>query len=157
MTQPETSPSIPDTERVAEGAPPVDAPEAEEPQPEPWTPERVAEWNAYYDLYVMLGVLLLVFVASTNLIQHASLWNQLQVGRMIAATGKPVLTDPFSYTEAGAPWVNIPWLFDLSHAALHKAAYDLAPADPTDQIGSAAKADQIAAGVLVGLNALPAS
>ena len=30
-------------------------PEATEPEPEPWTPARVTEWNAYYDLYVALG------------------------------------------------------------------------------------------------------
>ena len=32
------------------------APETEaEPPPEPWTPERVSEWNAYYDFYVKLA------------------------------------------------------------------------------------------------------
>ena len=31
--------------------------------------------------------------------------------------------------------MNVPWLFDWSHALVHKAAYDLAPADPTDRGG----------------------
>ena len=59
--------------------------EAPEPQPEPWTPARVTEWNAYYDLYVALGVLLLVFVTSANKITHSSIWTWLQAGRTMAA------------------------------------------------------------------------
>src|SRR5258708_7426678 len=103
MTEPETDESIPTSDQgiAAETA---EAPEAEEPQPEPWTAERVSEWNAYYDLYVMLGVLLLAFIASSNKISHSSIWNQLQVGRIIAATSAPLTSDTFSYTENGKPW-----------------------------------------------------
>ena len=46
------------------------------------------------------------------------------------------MTDPFSYTEEGRRWVNIPWLFEWSHAVVHKAAYDLAPVDPADPMGT---------------------
>src|SRR4051794_13380151 len=111
MTQREThetvSHSEPDdaTDSTAEAAP-------EAPEPEPWTPERVTEWNAYYDLYVVLSVLLLCFIASANKITNSSLWNQLQVGRQITATSAPMTVDRFSYTEGGKAWVNVPWLVD---------------------------------------------
>src|SRR5438067_11153899 len=99
MTEPEM------TETLPEAAEP-------EPQPEPWTPARATEWNAYYDLYVALGVLLLVFVTAANKITHSSLWTSLQAGRTMAAQGRPLVTDLFSYTETGRRWVNIPWLFE---------------------------------------------
>lgn len=151
MTHPATSESIPEPDLESESSV---ATEAEEPQPLPWTAERVSEWNAYYDVYVILAVLLLVFVASANKITHSSIWNQLQVGRAIAAGSAPIKQDIFSFTQTGASWVNIPWLFDLSQASLYKVAYDLTPIDANDTIASAAKADQIAAGTLVALNAL---
>jgi len=138
---------------VAEVA--ADEPEPDEPQPEPWTPERVTEWNSYYDHYVILGALLLAFIASSNRIVHSSIWNQIQTGRVIAARGAPVLSDPFSYTEPGAPWVNIPWLFDWGHAALFKGAFDMTP--PVDVPGSPAsiaRAEQVASAAMVALNAL---
>jgi tetratricopeptide (TPR) repeat protein len=157
MTQPETKPTIPQSERPTD----VDNPaEAEgtaaepEPEPEPWTPERVTEWNAYYDLFVMLSVLTLAFFASFNKIAHSSIWNQLQVGRLIAANHAPVTTDPFSFTEPGKTWVNVPWLFDWAGAVVFKVASDLAPSDPTDPTGSAAKAEQYGAGALVAVTAL---
>jgi tetratricopeptide (TPR) repeat protein len=153
MTQPEATEAIPPPDPEHE-APDAGAPEVEEPQPEPWTPERVLEWNAYYDLYVMLGVLLLAFVAASNRIAHSAIWADLQVGRIIAATGAPVTTDLFSFTEEGKPWVNVSWLYDLSHALVYRLAYDLHPVDPADPQGSAARADQLAAGVLIGLDAL---
>ena len=112
MTEPESTQSIPEAEARA-SAPETDASaKAPSPEPEPWTPERVTEWNAYYDLYVTLGVLLLAFVASANKITHSSIWPQLQAGRMIAEKTAPVVTDLFSYTAEGRRWVNIPWLFE---------------------------------------------
>src|SRR4051812_39144065 len=52
-----TAVSTHDDDAAPEGPPP-------EPEPEPWTAQRVVEWNAYYDIYVVLGVLLLAFVGS---------------------------------------------------------------------------------------------
>jgi tetratricopeptide (TPR) repeat protein len=158
MTQPETSKPIPVSDRETAVPASADAkaaqPDATPAHQEPLTPERVSEWNAYYDLYVMLGVLLLVFVASANKITHSSIWNQLQVGRLIASQGAPVTTDPFSYTEAGKPWVNVPWIFDVSHALFYRLAKDMAPVDTNDPVASSVRADQIGAGALVALCAL---
>ena len=157
MTEPQKPNPTPtaDPEAGPEGAGPAAAvAEPEPPPPEPWTAERVSEWNAYYDVYVMLGTLLLVFVASAGKIEHSSIWPQLQVGRTILATGSPVTRDAFSYTEDGKPWVNVPWLFEASHAALHKAASDAMPVDPADLTGTKARAEQVGAAALVALDAL---
>ncbi|HMB04654.1 MAG TPA: hypothetical protein VKP69_13050, partial [Isosphaeraceae bacterium] len=154
MTEPESHDSIPEAADAAstpDAGPPAEAPE---PEPEPWTPERVAEWNAYYDLYVMLGALLLAFVVSANTINHSAIWTQLKAGQIGAAEGRPLTSDRFSYTVEGRRWVNIPWLFEVGHALLHKAVLDAVPTDPADPTASATRADQLAAGVLVGLNAV---
>jgi tetratricopeptide (TPR) repeat protein len=129
-------------------------PEAAEPEVEPWTPARVVEWNAYYDLYVAAGVLLLAFVTSANEITQSPLWTWLQAGRTMAAQGKPLVTDWFSYTERGARWVNIPWLFEWSHALLHDAVMNAAPDNPVDPVGTQAKHEQFGAAALVALTAL---
>lgn len=158
MTQPETSKKIPQSEKGAAAAEAAGTAEADaepaRPEPEPWTPERVGEWNAYYDIYVMLGVFLLVFIASANKINHSSIWGQLQVGRQIMAKAAPVTTDLFSYTEEGKPWVNVPWLFDLAHAGAYKLAADMTPAIADDPVATTARADQVGAGTLVALDAL---
>jgi hypothetical protein len=80
------------------------APEAappEPPKPEPWTPAKVVEWNAYYDIYVAVGVLLLAFLGSANRITQPSVWSGLHTGRTISATMTPVATDSLSYTRRG--------------------------------------------------------
>src|SRR3954467_710048 len=101
MTEPKVPELLPDEAKAADPAADAELPE---PPPEPWTPARVTEWNAYYDLYVALGVILLVFVASANKITHSSLWPLLQAGRVMAAQAKPMVTDRFSFTMAGQRW-----------------------------------------------------
>ena len=130
-----------------------EAEESEEPAPQPWTTERVVEWNAYYDIYVMLAVLLLAFIVSANQIAHSSIWTQLQVGNVIGAKSAPVTTDTFSYSEEGKSWVNIPWLFQWSHAALFSVGREFSPSDPLDVPGTSAKAEQVGAGLLIILSA----
>ena len=135
----------------------VDEPEAQEATeaaPEPLTPQGVNEWNSYYDRYVILTVLALVFVVSANKVTHSSIWPQLKVGMMILEKGAPVMTDVFSYTEAGKRWVNVHWLFDLGHALAYNGGASMAPFDPNDLPGSTAKAEQFGAGTLVAINAL---
>ena len=68
MTEPETAQPIPDNENESSATTnETEVPETDaEPPPEPWTPERVSEWNAYYDFYVKLAALLLVFMVSCN-------------------------------------------------------------------------------------------
>ncbi|GAC1463561.1 MAG: hypothetical protein NVSMB9_01190 [Isosphaeraceae bacterium] len=156
MTQPETPESLPSSspQSAVDDLEIAEETGAEEPEPQPWTEERVTEWNAYYDLYVLFGVLLLTFIASTNKITHSAIWSHLQTGRVIAGRFAPVLTDLFSYTQTGQRWINISWLFDWSHALLYKVGFDLAPIDPSNPVASAAKGEQFGAGGLVILSAL---
>jgi hypothetical protein len=72
MTEPETRQPVPEIDRsnsnangTATDTESTVVPEAEVP-PEPWTPERVFQWNAYYDVYVMWATLLLAFLVSCN-------------------------------------------------------------------------------------------
>lgn len=115
------------------------------PEPEPWTPERVTEWNRYYDLYVAAGVLFLVFLTAAHKIYGSTLWPLLEAGRVAIAQGWPLTRDPFSFTELGRPWVNISWLFGLINVLIYDLGHGLSK-DP-------ARAEQLAAGLLVGLNA----
>jgi len=162
MTRPDASSSVPkkgrDQDDALETTPAPDAAEAldvePEPEPEPWTPARVSEWNAYYDLYVMGAALLLAFVVSAVRANNAPLWSNLKVGRQIIAQASPLVSDAFSYTEEGKRWVNIPWLFQTSHAAIHDLAIDLVPTDPADPTANRASAAQVAVGALVALAAL---
>jgi tetratricopeptide (TPR) repeat protein len=153
MTEPETP--QPDPELESSVATADAAPEAEpEPPPEPWTPERVSEWNAYYDVYVKWAALLLAFVVSCNYVTDSNFWLQLKTGQLIADRSAPVMTDEFSYTEAGKPWVDVPWLFQWLHAAVYKLVIGLVPVDPADTTANRAGAEQIAVGTLVALDAL---
>ena len=162
MTQPEASPPVPeavtDPSAAVDEAPAAVTPEVEaEPEaepPQPWTAERVSEWNAYYDVYVFLSVLLLTFVVAAVRINSSNFWTHLKTGELIAAQSAPIVADPFSYTVPGARWVDIPWLFQWSHAAVYKFVNDLVPADQADPTANRGAAEQIAVGTLIALNAL---
>ena len=125
-----------------------------EAPPEPWTPERVTEWNNYFDVYVMLAALLLIFVASCNYVTDAHLWLHLRTGQVIADQMAPVTTDIYSYTQSEKSWVNLPWLFQWAHAALYNFVSGLVPVNPADTTANRAGTEQIAVGALVVLCAL---
>jgi tetratricopeptide (TPR) repeat protein len=125
-----------------------------EPEPEPWTPERVSEWNAYYDRYVMGAALLLALVVSCNYLSDSAVFLHLRSGELINERMAPVTTDEFSYTEAGRPWIDVPWVFQWSQAALYNLIYGAVPIDPLDQTANRSKADRFAIGALGLLDAL---
>lgn len=124
---------------------PADATPAPTPS-EPWTPARVLAWNRYLDRFVAGGVLLLVTLAAVHPIVHSTIWTHLRTGQLISSQG-PVTTDPYSFTQGGQRWVNIPWLFQTVNWLLYSAGRSLFSADP-------ARADQVAASALIGFNAL---
>lgn len=158
MTEPETPSPLPVSEQPGEAtaqATETTAAEAETaPPPEPWTPERVSEWNSYYDLYIAIGLLLLIFVTSANKITHPTIWTQLRVGQVMSEDGAPLVKDLFSFSKYGQPWVNIPWLFEWGAYLFYKLFYGLYPRDPNDMAASASKAEQLGAGALVALHAV---
>ena len=125
-----------------------------EPPPEPWTPERVSEWNAYYDVYVKLAALLLVFMVSCNYVSDPQFWLHLKTGQLIAEQRSPIKTDVFSYTENGRPWIDIHWLFQWANAAIYKLVIELVPVNPADPTANRASAEQIAVGSLLVVSAL---
>jgi tetratricopeptide (TPR) repeat protein len=156
MTEPEISQAVPENDDLTASAADeslgtdIDA----EPPPEPWTPERVSEWNTYYDFYVKMATLLLVFMVSCNFVSDTHVWLHLKTGQQIAQQGGPVTSDTFSYTENGKPWVDVPWLFQWVQASIYDAVLGLVPVNPSDPTANRANADQIAVGTLVVLNAL---
>ncbi len=156
MTEPESQEPLP---KDGAGVQLEDAATTEAPAkpPEPWTPARASEWNAYYDIYVAAFVLLLAFLGSANKIQpvYSGLWSQLQAGREIAAKGGPVVVDASSIAGEGRRWANVPWLFDLVHYEVFSAVASLAPpAEPgTSPATAAARGDQFGAGALIALDA----
>ncbi len=137
----------------------VEEAEAPPPPPEPWTPRRVGEWNAYYDMYVAAFVLLLALLGALTRIQpiNTGLWSLLQAGRQVVATAAPVVTDASSIAGEGRRWVNIPWLFEVLNYELYAtAASTLTPTpDPgASPTAATARGEQRAAGALIALNAL---
>ncbi len=59
------------------------------PEPEPWTPERVSEWNAYYDRYVMGAALLLALVVACNYVTDSRIFLHLRAGQLIGERKAP--------------------------------------------------------------------
>lgn len=118
--------------QVEEGSP------AESPAPEPWTPERVVEWNNYYNIYVAIGLLVLVVVKTLNLFEESAIWASLRSGEITLSRGFPETTDTLSYTAQGSRWVNLGWLFDTISAATFKIGRSFASAETADQYGAGA-------------------
>ena len=156
MPETETSDSIPVDDPAGASATataPEEGAEAE-PAPEPMTPERVSQWNAYYDVYVKWAALILVFMVACNYVTESQVWLHLKTGQLISKQWAPMTTDEFSYTEAGKPWFNVPWLFQWVHALLYDYTYGLVPVDTIDPTANRARAEQIAVGTLVVFDAL---
>jgi len=66
-----------------------------------------------YNFILFFCVALSAFLLSFFKITSSDAWTLLSSGRLIAQTGKIPFTDVFSYTQAGSPWINTPWLFEL--------------------------------------------
>jgi hypothetical protein len=66
-------------------------------------------------LAALLAGTLLALAAGLTLqrIQSADYWWHLRTGQLIAETGAVPKADPYTFTVAGSPWVDIHWLFQL--------------------------------------------
>ena len=126
-----------------------------EPEPEPRTPERVSQWNAYYDVYVKWAALILVFMVACNYVTDSHVWLHLKMGQLIAKQSAPVTTDVFSYT---AGWAGRGSTSRGCSSGFTRSLYDydygLVPVDTIDPTANRARAEQIAIGTLVVLDAL---
>ncbi len=49
------------------------------------------------------------------------IWWHLAAGREMVARGGVLVTDPFSVSAAGRPWVDVHWLFQLAAYAVHRS------------------------------------
>ncbi|WP_298006648.1 MULTISPECIES: hypothetical protein [Anaerolinea] len=72
-----------------------------------------ARWVA-----VVVGVLIFLMAARTPL--DSDLWWHLRTGEETLQSGKPVLTDIFSFTRYGSPWINHSWLGQVVLAGLYR-------------------------------------
>jgi hypothetical protein len=72
----------------------------------------------------MLGTLLVgaVFVVGRTFAVDPDLWWHIKNGQNILATHQWPVTDPFSFTVAGQPWISTEWLGDLLFAAVSSFA-----------------------------------
>ncbi|MDX2037095.1 MAG: hypothetical protein SFX72_10620 [Isosphaeraceae bacterium] len=148
--QNEPEPSNPET---AEDVASAEATEPT-PPPEPWTAEKVLEWNAYYDMYIAIGIVLLTLLISTTRVTSSAIWTQLQNGRSVSETFSPQVTDTLSYTAEGKRWVNIPWLANAIHYQVFKLVSGFTPPDPENPAGGPARAEQWGMTGLIFLGAL---
>jgi hypothetical protein len=72
------------------------------------------------DRLLILGLLsILAIAASATAIRNFDYWWHLATGRLILATGRVPVADPFSFTAAGTPWVDHEWLFQVAAYAGH--------------------------------------
>jgi len=111
---------------------------AEKKPPEPWTAEKVVEWNRYYDLYVAAGLLVLSFVTSLSLFEDSSVWSSLRSGAYTLSNGFPSTRNTFSYTAEGQRWVNLGWAYEAVSYVAYGLGSSFAPAGKAEQYGSSA-------------------
>ena len=72
----------------------------------------------------------LLFIATLQVhrLDDSDVWWHLASGRLIAQTADVARTDPFSFTAAGAPWLNRQWLFEVGAYGAWQAAGPAGPA-----------------------------
>ena len=64
-------------------------------------------------------VLLLIVVADSAQIPDSDLWGHLRFGQAVLASGHIISRDTYSYSAAGAVWLNHEWLTEIVMAALY--------------------------------------
>ena len=89
------------------------------PDWEPLTPELVEDEAVRGDFVLRWAVVLLAFLAAFTAVLHADVLVHVKTGQVLTAHGfRPWMNDPFAYTLADRPWVNLSWLYDLLAAGL---------------------------------------
>jgi len=62
---------------------------------------------------LLVVTLLLVFLMASRTPLDTDMWWHLRSGQVMVESGKPLLTDVFSYTRVGADWTNHSWLGEV--------------------------------------------
>jgi hypothetical protein len=83
------------------------------------SPSHISTNKKTESLFLVV-VMLLVFGMATITPTDTDMWWHLRAGDEMAHQGKILLEDTFSYTRAGAPWVNAFWLSDIGLYGLWK-------------------------------------
>lgn len=65
---------------------------------------------------------LIAFVFGIKQLREPDVWWQLLSGRWMLENGQITRTDPFSFTMAGRPWINVKWLYEIIIAGFEKLA-----------------------------------
>ncbi|WP_029215278.1 hypothetical protein [Kallotenue papyrolyticum] len=79
-----------------------------------------AAWPSLDQLWGLATVALLMLRVQTTPIAPNDFWWHLAVGRQIVATGQIPLVDHFSFTRAGMPYYNQPWLAQTLMYAVYR-------------------------------------
>ncbi len=66
-----------------------------------------------FHLLIPVLMLLMVFLVASRSPVDSDLWWHLRSGQVMAETGRPLVTDVFSYTREGHTWVNHSWLGEV--------------------------------------------
>jgi hypothetical protein len=65
------------------------------------------------DLFFLLVALALIFIIAARTPVDSDMWWHLRAGEATLQQGKPLLSDIFSYTRYGQPWINHSWLAEV--------------------------------------------
>jgi hypothetical protein len=82
----------------------------------------LVQWLVRFDTPHFLAaelLLLVVTLACFSLAQNDTYWH-LAAGRRMAETGRVMLTDEFSHTNFGAPWLNYEWLTQVTFFQVYR-------------------------------------
>jgi len=91
--------------------------------PSPGAPRWTWVWKA--TSFPALGAVLLVgacFVRLRDFIVDPDVWWHIQVGSTILRTHRWPVSDPYSFTAHGTPWIAYEWLGDVLLAAVERAS-----------------------------------
>jgi hypothetical protein len=87
--------------------------------------EAIKDQKRVKQLFLVV-TLLLVFIMAARSPLDSDLWWHLRAGEQMLKTGKPLLSDVFSYTRFGSAWINHSWLSEIILAGLFRAGGFLA-------------------------------
>jgi len=65
------------------------------------------------ELFFLLVALVLIFIVAARTPVDSDMWWHLRAGEETLRQGKPLLSDVFSYTRLGQPWINHSWLAEV--------------------------------------------